>query len=304
VWLIRFFKDTKGASMVFVAVSIFVLIGFTGLAIDGGNLYLAKSKLQKAVDAGALAGANVMLLDHKTTGGFNTGAAEIEAEDIAAKNYNGPGISYGTSFPEDNIIEVTGHENVSLFLMQVLGISDPTISAVAQAELGTPEQIDAGEIIPVGIHLNQEMQFGVTWDIILGPGDGFKGNFGFLDFSTLIEGGKKGANGVGYYIENGSPVPISIGDPLTVKTGDEVKAQPIITAINNRIGQEIYVPIISEFGSGTSEEVTVLGFAKFILEGYNATTHTIQAKFVQVYEQGDMVGGTNTYGVYSVQLIK
>ena len=43
--------------IVFVALIMIVLIGFLGLAVDVGHLYMVKSQLQNAADAGALAGA-------------------------------------------------------------------------------------------------------------------------------------------------------------------------------------------------------------------------------------------------------
>ena len=50
-------KDESGATVVIVALFMVVLLGFAALAIDGGRLYLEKSRLQKALDAAVLAGA-------------------------------------------------------------------------------------------------------------------------------------------------------------------------------------------------------------------------------------------------------
>jgi len=47
----------KGSVMILVVLALVVLIGFTGLVIDGGSAYLTKSRLQNAADAAALAGA-------------------------------------------------------------------------------------------------------------------------------------------------------------------------------------------------------------------------------------------------------
>jgi Flp pilus assembly protein TadG len=54
----KFLSEQIGQSLVLTAIFLAVLIGFAGLTIDGGRLYLAKSQLQKAVDAGVLAGAD------------------------------------------------------------------------------------------------------------------------------------------------------------------------------------------------------------------------------------------------------
>lgn len=51
--------EEKGSVMILVVLALVVLIGFTGLVIDGGQAYLTKSRLQNAADAGALAGVTV-----------------------------------------------------------------------------------------------------------------------------------------------------------------------------------------------------------------------------------------------------
>ncbi|MCK9983921.1 MAG: hypothetical protein AzoDbin1_00393 [Azoarcus sp.] len=63
---------------------IFVLLPFTGLVLDLGHLYIAKSELQNAADAAALAGAKE--LNH-TSGGI-TAAVDKAISTAAAHNYD------------------------------------------------------------------------------------------------------------------------------------------------------------------------------------------------------------------------
>jgi Flp pilus assembly protein TadG len=56
-------KTQSGATMVFVAICIFILVAFTALAVDLGHLFVAHNELQNAADAGALAGAGSLYLD-------------------------------------------------------------------------------------------------------------------------------------------------------------------------------------------------------------------------------------------------
>ncbi len=63
-----------GVSMVLLAVSLFMLLGFTALAVDGGNLYVARNELQNAADAGALAGARMLYLEDGSS--VNDGIAD------------------------------------------------------------------------------------------------------------------------------------------------------------------------------------------------------------------------------------
>ena len=45
----------RGAVAIIVGLTLAVLVGFAGLAIDGGRLYVNKTELQNAADACALA---------------------------------------------------------------------------------------------------------------------------------------------------------------------------------------------------------------------------------------------------------
>ena len=58
----RFLRDERGASLMFIAICMVVLLGMAALAIDVGMLYAAKGQAQNAADAGALAGAGALLL--------------------------------------------------------------------------------------------------------------------------------------------------------------------------------------------------------------------------------------------------
>ena len=58
----RIIRDERGATLMFVAISMVVLLGMAALAIDVGMLYAAKGQAQNAADAGALAGAGALLL--------------------------------------------------------------------------------------------------------------------------------------------------------------------------------------------------------------------------------------------------
>ena len=53
--------NERGATLVFLAVSLGALFGFMALAIDLGMMYVAHEDAQRAADAGALAGASAFL---------------------------------------------------------------------------------------------------------------------------------------------------------------------------------------------------------------------------------------------------
>lgn len=69
-------NNERGATIIYVAVVIVVLIMFTALAVDIGHLYGVRNELQDAADAGALAGASA-LLDQNT--------CELKADEAIAE---------------------------------------------------------------------------------------------------------------------------------------------------------------------------------------------------------------------------
>jgi len=71
----------RGAVAIIVAICIFVLVGFLGLVIDLGHLYVAKTELQNAADAAALSGAKELV---GTVTGVND--AKDRAIEAAGKN--------------------------------------------------------------------------------------------------------------------------------------------------------------------------------------------------------------------------
>jgi len=73
-------RRRRGVVIVYVALALVVLMGAAGLSIDVGNLYLQRSKAQRAADAAALAAA-IQLMNFKT----NTDA-ETAADTAAAAN--------------------------------------------------------------------------------------------------------------------------------------------------------------------------------------------------------------------------
>lgn len=56
-------RRQRGASLVVLALALFMLFAFAALAVDASNVYVARNELQNAADAGALAGARILYTD-------------------------------------------------------------------------------------------------------------------------------------------------------------------------------------------------------------------------------------------------
>jgi uncharacterized membrane protein len=144
--------------MLVVALSLVVLIGAVGLAVESGRFYLAKTELQNAADACALAAmqelgglldsdafiradqaGQLVALRHKVDfQGSAVQAGEVELAYAAA--LDGPWASAGSASGGTRHarcrIRRTG---MKPWVMQVLGQGDLSIGAVAVAALVAPQ---------------------------------------------------------------------------------------------------------------------------------------------------------------------
>jgi Flp pilus assembly protein TadG len=77
----RFKKRQQGAVAIMVGLSLFILVGMLAVVVDLGHLYVAKTELQNAADAAALAGAKEL---NGTAAGVT--AATAKAIDLAGEN--------------------------------------------------------------------------------------------------------------------------------------------------------------------------------------------------------------------------
>jgi len=207
----------RGAVAIIVGLSIAVLIGFLGLAIDGGHLYVTKTELQNGADACALAAS------HELTGApaiapeaFSRGDAAGLA--VATRHFVG---FQGTAIPAGNVaitysadlagpwsssgaapadaryvrctIERTG---ISPWFMQVLGFGDQAVRSLATATLA-PSQANCG--IPLGVcSLGPPPSYGFTrgqWVSGLFSSQGnMTGSFNWIDFTPNAGGASELGN--------------------------------------------------------------------------------------------------------------
>lgn len=83
-------RRQNGLSTVFFAIALFMILAFTALAVDGGNLFVARNELQNAADAGALAGARVLYTDDGSS--VNAGANAVAQAAATANDSQGAAV--------------------------------------------------------------------------------------------------------------------------------------------------------------------------------------------------------------------
>lgn len=146
-WRERARDDERGVVLVLVAFLIVALAGFMALAVDIGQLAVARRQLQNAVDAGAHAGVQVLPDD--------IADARIAASDWTLKNKVLAGapenvtVSITRTNLDNDTITVTAHRTVNHFFARVLNISSEGVTATASATVGSITA--APHIMPFGI---------------------------------------------------------------------------------------------------------------------------------------------------------
>lgn len=138
--LMRLYHNQAGNTLAIVAAAIFPLAALIGGGVDMSRLYLTKTRLQQACDAGALAGRRAMTGLTWTTG---AGSTQETANRFFTINF--PANKYGTRlatviYSANATGAVTGNASVvvPMTLMSLFKMPDRTITADCTADLQLP----------------------------------------------------------------------------------------------------------------------------------------------------------------------
>lgn len=117
-------RNQSGAVLVTFAILLVALLGFAALATEAGRWYLVRSELSKAVDAAAMAGAKNISNPFVTV---DTLAQEVGDENFPAGQLGTPSsgegsISFTTTVPETNKVQVVGRVSAIAILARLFGI--------------------------------------------------------------------------------------------------------------------------------------------------------------------------------------
>ena len=201
-------RDQRGVVAIIVGLTLAVLVGFAGLALDGGRLYVNKTELQNAADACALA-ASYELTGSPAIPASNFTQAHNAAVLVATRNsvgFQGAAIDpaavtveFGTALsgggwltaasnpPADaKYVRCTLQEaGIVPWFMQVMGFGPQTVAAAATASLANA-QTNCG--IPLAMcSKGAAPTYGLTkgqwFSGRFGAGGGATGSFNWIDFT-------------------------------------------------------------------------------------------------------------------------
>lgn len=120
----RFKHSENGASLVYVAITMVVLLGMAALALDGSNLYLQRRNMQNAADAAALAGVHVM-----ASGGSKREARQ-EVRDFAVENDS----TAKNVQIRNNSVSLNAERTVETYFARIFSINSVDVDAYSKVE--------------------------------------------------------------------------------------------------------------------------------------------------------------------------
>jgi Flp pilus assembly protein TadG len=133
-FLNRLARDSRGNTLAIVGAALIPLTAMIGSGVDMSRAYMAKTRLQTACDAAALAGRRVMTDDTMTTA--------VQAEAVRFLNFNFNQGQYGTATftpavtrPAAGTVRVTASTTIPTTVMRVFGFSTLPLSVTCDAAL-------------------------------------------------------------------------------------------------------------------------------------------------------------------------
>jgi hypothetical protein len=212
-------QGQKGGIAIIVGLSLAVVIGFAGLALDGGRLYVNKSELQNAADACALSAAQELagapsIAPAAFTAGHNAGMTVVTLNRTDFQdgliNAGDVTIEFGTSLTGGSWLTAAAtppgnakyvrctlqHTGISPWFMRLAGFGDATVRAAATATL-VNAPINCA--VPLSMCAQSPTSpFGLVpghwYDGRFDSGGGLTGSFNWIDFTPPGGGASELAN--------------------------------------------------------------------------------------------------------------
>jgi hypothetical protein len=131
----NFQRQDRGQVLVMVALMLTALVGFTGLALDVAWYELNLTRVQRAADAGALAG--VVYLPGNVPGAVTAAQKEV-AKNGFANGVNGVIVTAAPESANNKILDVTVTAPVRTFFGSIFGVASFTARRKARAEFVLP----------------------------------------------------------------------------------------------------------------------------------------------------------------------
>jgi Putative Flp pilus-assembly TadE/G-like len=254
-------EDERGAVAVMVALLMVPMIGFAALAVDLGNVYAQRARLQTAADAAALAVA-------QDCARGSCGNMQATANALVAANLDGATAAPPVLSSAPTSVTVTGDKPTTHWFAPVLGINSSDVRATATVAWGFPGGGTA--VLPLTFSYCEWM-----WQTHGGmPSSTTPVTIRFTKTSgTTCTGPSHNIVPGGFaYIDTDvgrCTASTKMADHATSKTGNSVPSSCAPTDFSGWLGQTVLLPLFDDWGqTGNNAWYQVYGYAAFKLTGY------------------------------------
>lgn len=295
-------REERGVRIGFVAIVLTTLIGFGVVIVDVGNLYINKTRLIKMADAAVLAGVQ----DLPT----NSQSAISNVYQYIDQNGQSNDVVEVSISNNNKMITVNLARKVPSFLDAFFSSTARDVTVQTAASISPIDGVKG--VAPFGI-VRQQFICGQTYTLKAGTVSGSRG-----DYAALALGGT-GSNLYRSNLENGYDGQLCVGDWVGIEGGNmststrqsmEYRIGLDQAATFTTVGQDspriLILPVIEPSRGEDHNEVLIVGFAPFFLEGVGgqANNSYIIGKFMEMAVPGDGNSEDIGYGLYSFTLLK
>jgi Flp pilus assembly protein TadG len=327
----RLRKQPRGQALVTMAVALLAILGFAGLAIDVGMVFMAKNEVQNAADAAALAGASKFYENYDprpnwsaaealatTAIGYNQSMKQTLVNGTVTSGYwnlsgspatlqsktKSPLATNDVPAVRVQISKRPGSNggSIVLLLAPMVGIQSLGLTATATAVSSFPGKVIPGAVLPVA---TTKCLYDNYWDSArnepkLDPLTGQPYEFKLT--SSYHTGPCEAGQWTSFLLDQ-NDVPIirgliANGNPQPFGVGDQIWIEPgTKTALyaDVPVGEDVLLPIVTDIG--THAKNTVVGFGPFhITASVGGSGKYIQGHFIKNYKEPFASGGGPAYG--------
>ncbi|HVA26138.1 MAG TPA: Tad domain-containing protein [Chloroflexota bacterium] len=312
----RLLRRQDGAIAATAALCMVMFIGCLGLVMDGGQMYIQRTQLQKVVDAAALAGAYDIGLNGNSAADAAAYAKLNQFDPSSDPNSslltNGP----ATIFAANDAWTVTAQRHLPLAFAPLLGMPSATIKATATAINSPAKSIDTSVLMPwavwggnslggsdpLGLNVGDLAVFRVNdykaANVLPNPCDDIKG-------PPCNKNWQIGDNAFKGYFHDFTGILTQNGAMSTSsKGGNACGQEPIdkLTSLGNTPG--IFPVISTASGGGGNNNFTILGFVALKIDSTSCGGGQMDGVVQRWTTWQAQAGGGTIPGLPSVTVLK
>lgn len=297
----RFMSEERGNAIVLTALSLVCLLAMTGLALDGGFIYMTKSKLQKAANAAVLSGAQELT--------NNQEKVEQVVQDILAAHHESDSMD-GIQITMNKKLGINLKKSVKLNFLPIVGFDTVDVKVHAAAELAPIGRAEGAA--PLGISQSTPLEFYKEYQLKVDTTGVASGDFGILAL------GGTGARTYGENLLYGYQDELQLGQVIDTQTGNIAGTtrdviQQRINSCNATEGDYeardcsriLLVPVYTpyDYDQNQVKSVKITGFAYFyITDPMSSTDTSVTGMFIKRAGTGFYQEGSLDMGAYSIRL--